>query len=120
MSGTTEIETKTQRETENGRIVQLVSSGASPQDDGDVVVWVRACEEPWAVKTGVRLTEDDAWELSDALRQAAQRVAGSEPQGFIRLQLLDDDAPGSTRLTPRRTPMAATAADAKRRGREDP
>lgn len=80
-------------ETADERIVQLVSSGASSQDDGDVVVWVRACEEPWAAKTGMRLTEDDAWELSDALRQAAQLVAGSEPQRFIRLELLDDDAP---------------------------
>jgi len=93
MSGNTEIETEPQRETEDERIVQLVSSGATSQDHGEVVVWVNACEEPWVVKTGMRLTKDDALELSEALREAAQLVAGSEPQGFIWLRLLDDDAP---------------------------
>ena len=86
------IELRGENEDEDERVVQLVSSSVSPQDDGDVVVWVHAVEEPWAVKTGMRLTEDDVWELSDALREAAQLVAGSEPQTFIRLRLLDDDA----------------------------
>lgn len=88
----TEIETETQGETEDGRIVQLVSSGTSSGDDGSVVVWVRADEEPWTVTTGMRLTEDDALALAYALEQAAQLVAGSEPQQFIRLLQLDDDA----------------------------
>ena len=57
-----------------------------------MVVCVYAGEEPWAVKTGMRLTEDDALELADALRRAAHLVAGREPQTFIRLRLLDDDA----------------------------
>lgn len=91
VSGIAEIRTETQ-ETEDERIVQLVSSGASSQEDGDVLV-LACSEEPRAANTGMRLTEDDAWALSDALRQAAQLVAGSEPQRFIRLQLLDDDAP---------------------------
>lgn len=62
-------------------------------NDGDVVVRVSACEEPWAVTTGMRITEGDAGELCVALRQAAHPVAGSEPQAIIRLLLLDDDAP---------------------------
>ena len=93
VSGDTEIGTETQGESEDDRIVQLVTSGATSQDDGEVVVWVCAWEEPWVVKTGMRLTGDDAMELSDALREAARLVAGSEPQEFIRLRLVDDDAP---------------------------
>ena len=93
VSGITDIATEPQGETEEERIEQLVSSSASPQDDGEVVVWVHACEEPWVVTTGMRLTEDDAWALADVLRQAASLVAGSEPQAFIRLRLFDDDTP---------------------------
>ena len=93
VSRTTEIETEPQGEAEDERIVQLVSSGATAEDYGEVAVWVHACEEPWVVKTGMCLTEDDALELSDALLEAARLVAGSEPQGFIRLRLFDDDAP---------------------------
>jgi hypothetical protein len=86
--GNTEPETETRNETQDERIVGLVSSGASQVDEG-VVVWVHACEEPWTPDTGMRLTEDDAWELSDALREAARLVAGSEPQAFIQLFLKD-------------------------------
>jgi hypothetical protein len=93
VSRNTEIETETQGETEDERIVQLVSSGATSRDYGEVAVWVHACEEPWVVKTGMRLTEDDALELSHELQEAARLVAGSEPQEFIRLRLFDDDAP---------------------------
>jgi len=93
MTGITDIATEPQGETEQERIEQLVLSSASPQEDGEVVVWVHACEEPWVVTTGMRLTEDDAWALADVLRQAASLVAGSEPQAFIRLRLFDDDTP---------------------------
>jgi hypothetical protein len=93
VSKTTEIETEPQREAEDERIVQLVSSGTTSEDHGEVVVWVNACEEPWVVKTGMRLTDADALELSHELREAARLVAGSEPQGFIWLRLFDDDAP---------------------------
>ena len=77
-------------ENEVERVVELVSSSASSQDDGDVTVWVHAHEEPWVVKTGMRLTEDDALELSDSLREAVMWVTGIEPQGFIRLRLYGD------------------------------
>lgn len=93
VSGITDIATEPQGETEQERIEQLVLSSTSPQEDGEVVVWVHACEEPWVVTTGMRLTEDDAWALADVLRQAASLVAGSEPQAFIRLRLFDDDTP---------------------------
>ena len=91
VTGRYEDEIERQGLDEDERVIQLVSSSVSLQDDGDVAVWVHAHQEPWVAKTGMRLIEDDAWELSDALREAAQRVAGSEPQRFIRLRLLDDD-----------------------------
>ena len=72
-------------EIEDARIVQLVSSGVSRGDDGTVEVYLRPEEEAWAMEAGLRLTEDDALALVDALRQAAVFVAGSHPQAFIRL-----------------------------------
>ena len=72
-------------ETEDERIVQLASSGVRQSDDGTVEVHVRPEEEAWTRESGLRLTEDDALALVDALQQAAQTVAGSDPQAFIRL-----------------------------------
>ena len=48
-------------------------------------VYLRPEEETWTPETGLRLTEDDVLALVDALRQAAEFVAGSNPQAFIRL-----------------------------------
>jgi hypothetical protein len=72
-------------EIEDARILELVSSGVSRGDDGTVEVYLRPEEETWTPETGLRLTEDDALALVDALRQAAEFVAGSNPQAFIRL-----------------------------------
>ena len=72
-------------EIEDARIVQLVSSGVSRGDDGTVEVYLRPEEEAWTRETGLRLTEDDVLALVDALRHAAEFVAGSNPQAFIRL-----------------------------------
>ena len=72
-------------EAEDERVVQLVSSSVSRGDDGTVEVNLRPEEEAWTPETGLRLTEDDALALVDALRQAAVFVAGSNPQAFIRL-----------------------------------
>lgn len=72
-------------EIEDARIVQLVSSGVSRGDDGSVEVYLRPEEDAWTREAGLRLTEDDALALVDALRQAAESVAGSDPQAFIRL-----------------------------------
>jgi hypothetical protein len=72
-------------ETEDERIVQLASSGVSRSDDGTVDVYLHPEEEAWTREISLRLTEDDALALVDALRQAAQIVAGSDPQAFIRL-----------------------------------
>jgi len=47
--------------------------------------YLRPEEETWTPETGLRLTEDDMLALVDALRQAAEFVAGSNPQAFIRL-----------------------------------
>jgi hypothetical protein len=65
--------------------VELVSSGVSRGDDGSVEVYLRPEEEPRTPETGLRLTEDDVQALVGALRQAAEFVAGSNPQAFIRL-----------------------------------
>ena len=46
VSGISDIATEPQGETKQERIEQLVLSSASPQEDGEVVVWVHACEEP--------------------------------------------------------------------------
>jgi hypothetical protein len=72
-------------ETEDERVVQLVSSRVSRGDDGTVEVYLRPEEEAWTLEAGLRLTEDDALALVDALRQAAAFVAGTDPQAFIRL-----------------------------------
>jgi hypothetical protein len=72
-------------EIEDARIVQLVSSGVSRGDDGTLEVCLRPEEETWTPETGLRLTEDDALALVDASRQAAESVAGNDPQAFIRL-----------------------------------
>jgi hypothetical protein len=93
MSDITGTGTELQDRDEDERIVELVSSSVSSLDDGEVVVCARAYEEPWTVETGMRLTEDDALELREILGQAAQMVAGTEPQAFIRLVLLDDTRP---------------------------
>lgn len=74
---------------ENERIVELVGSGVWHGDDGSVEVSIRPQEEPWTPETGLRLTEDDALALADALREAARLVAGSEPQEFIRVAILE-------------------------------
>jgi hypothetical protein len=71
-------------ETEDEGIVQLASSGVSRSDDGTVDVYLHP-EEESRRDAGVRLTEDDALALVDALRQAAKSVAKSDPQTFIRL-----------------------------------
>ncbi len=96
VSENTEPETETQDEIEDERIVQLVTSGASEDDEG-VVVWVHAWEEPWALETGIRLTDDDAWALSEALRESAVMVGGRVPQAFI--QLLFEEDPWSVGAT---------------------
>ena len=98
MARITQDEIEQQDESEDERIVQLVTSSAWPADGGEVDVWVNAWEEPWVATAGMRLTEYDAVELVDALREAVRLVAGSEPQGFIRLRLLGDEAPSPTRL----------------------
>ena len=72
-------------ETEDERVVQLVSSGVSRGDDGSVDVYLHPEEEAWTPETGLRLTEDDALAMADALQQAAKSVAGSDPQAYIRL-----------------------------------
>ena len=76
-------------EAKDERVVQLVSSGVSRGDDGTVEVYLRPEEEAWTQETGLRLTEDDALALVDALRQAAVFVAGTDPQAFIRLLILE-------------------------------
>jgi hypothetical protein len=72
-------------EAEDERVVQLVSSSVSRGHDGTVEVYVRSEEEACTRETSLRLTEDDALALMDALRQAAVFVAGTDPQEFIRL-----------------------------------
>ena len=76
-------------ETEGERIVQLVSSGVSQGNDGTVEIYLHPEEEAWTPETGLRLTEDDALALRDALGQAAESVAGSDPQEFIRLLICE-------------------------------
>ena len=76
-------------EIEDARIVQLVSSGGSPGDDGIVEVYLHPEEEAGTPETGLRLTEDDALALMDALRQAAEFVAGTDPQAFVRLLICE-------------------------------
>ena len=70
---------------EDDTVVQLVSSSASRGDDGTVEVYLRPEEEACTRETSLRLTEDDALALMDALRRAAVFVAGTDPQEFIRL-----------------------------------
>jgi hypothetical protein len=72
-------------ETGKERVVQLVSSAVSWGDDGSVEVSLHPEAEAWSPETGLRLTEDDALSLVDALRRAAETVTGREPQAFIRL-----------------------------------
>ena len=76
-------------EIEDARIEQLVSSGVSRGVDGAVEVCLRPEEEAWTLEAGLRLTEDDALALVDALRQAAVFVAGTDPQAFIRLLICE-------------------------------
>ena len=76
-------------EAKDERVVQLISSGVSRDDDGTVEVCLRPEEEAWTPETGLRLTEDDALALVDALRQAARSVAGTDPQAFIRLLICE-------------------------------
>jgi hypothetical protein len=75
--------------TEDERVVQLVSSSVSRGADGTVEVYLRPEKEAWTAETGLRLTEDDALALVDALRQAAVFVAGTDPQAFIRLLICE-------------------------------
>ena len=72
-------------EIKDERLVQLVSSGVWRGDDGSVEVYLHPVEEAGTPETVLRLTEDDALALVDALRQAAEFVAGNDPQAFIRL-----------------------------------
>jgi hypothetical protein len=72
-------------EAEDDTVVQLASSSVSRGDDGTVEVYLRPEEEAWTLQAGLRLTEDDALALMDALRHATESVAGSNPQAFIRL-----------------------------------
>ena len=76
-------------EAEDERIVQLVSSGVWRGDDGNVEVYLHPEEEAGTPQTGLRLTEVDALALVDALRQAAEFVAGTDPQAFIRLLICE-------------------------------
>jgi hypothetical protein len=71
------------------RIVQLVGSGVWRSDDGVVQVTIHP-EEPGAGtrETELLLTEDDAYALADALSEAAQLVARTEPQAFIRVAIV--------------------------------
>ena len=66
-------------------IEALVSSVISRGDDGTVEVSLHPEEDAWTREPGLRLTEDDALALVDALRQAAESVAGNDPQAFIRV-----------------------------------
>ena len=83
------IVTEGEDETEDDRIVQLVSSGVSRGNDGNAEVYLCPEEEAWTRETGLRLTEDDALALRDALGQAAEFVAGRDPQAFIRLVICE-------------------------------
>ena len=76
-------------ETEDERIVQLVTSGVWQGDDDAVETYLHAEEEGWTLENGLRLTEDDALALADALLRAAELVAGSDPQAFIRLVICE-------------------------------
>lgn len=70
---------------EDDQIVQLVSSGVTPTDDGTVEVHLCAEEEAWTPETGLRLTVDDALALEATLREAVELVEVPGPQRFIRL-----------------------------------
>jgi hypothetical protein len=72
-------------ETADVEIVELVSSGVSVSDDGEVTVYLIRQPEASTGAPGLRLTEDDALALVDALRQAEELVSGRRPQAFIRL-----------------------------------
>ena len=71
------------------RVIQLVASGVSQGKDGNVEVYLHPEEEAWTREAGLCLTEDDALALRDALGQAAESVAGSDPQEFIRLLICE-------------------------------
>ncbi len=77
---------------EDDRIVELVSSGVRDGDDGTMEVYLEAHEESYTGETGLRLTEDDALALADALRRAASFVAGRDPQAFIRVAIVEPNA----------------------------
>ena len=74
-------------QTDDEKVVQLVSSGATRSDDGTVEVYLCPEEETWTPETGLRLIEDDALALVDVLRQAVELVAGHGRQRFIRLRI---------------------------------
>ena len=71
------------------RVIQLVASGVSQGEDGNVAVYLHPEEEAWTREAGLCLTEDDALALRDALGQAAEFVAGRDPQAFIRLVICE-------------------------------
>jgi hypothetical protein len=86
------ITTETRDEHDHDRIVELVSSGVWRHEDGLVEVCLNPKDDAWTWETGLRLTEDDALELMDAMRHAETLISGSRPQAFIRLRICEPTA----------------------------
>jgi hypothetical protein len=77
---------------DDDRVVQLVSSAFDLVDDGTAMVGVVAETEGPPGSAEFALTEDDAWEMADALRHAAEHVSGRHPQALIRMSIYFEDS----------------------------
>jgi hypothetical protein len=73
-------------EPEDDRVVELTNSVIGEDVDGDMAIFLHP-EEEWTPKLGLRLTEYDALALRDMLGLAADRLAGTKPQAFVRLMI---------------------------------
>jgi hypothetical protein len=82
-----DIEFETESEDEG--INQLVGSSIGEDVDGDVGIFLSPDEETWTPERGLRLTAADALELRAMLGEAAEILAGSSPQRFIRLMICE-------------------------------